>query len=792
MDRRRGLAISVASVLALLMANTAWAQAQSASDNQTTGNEAAAGQSKGGKIEEVVVSARRTEESQQKVPVAVSAVSGDRLIDAAVSSVSDLQRLVPSLQIRQSVFGTTDFLIRGSFAGFSVDPSVITYLDEVPIDSRLLAYDTFDLSSAQELKGPQGTLFGKNSTGGAVLFFSRKPDFSELGGYIDVRYGNYNDRRLEGAINIPASDTLAFRVAGEWEKRDGTLTSVTTPGLQFNNRNNYAIRASMLWQPSDSFSDYAQVSIYKTDENPYPRVPISIQGPCTGPTTPALTCLYAPPFNSVLGTDDLYDYVQQQLHLPHDKVVQDIRQPNNVQRDAVTNTMTWDLGGASIRNTTYVAYSSILFAQDFDGTPADVLQSVSPSNDHTIYNETQIYGKLFDDRLDWRVGAVYSQDVGQDRDDTIVFPFPVSLTTPDYIHDKTNFRSYAIFGQATYDLSKWLDGVSLTAGYRYTWDHRTLATQNYGGAPTPVCQLQTLPVPATGAEPYPGTDLSTCTRNLTLNSSSANYNFTASWQATDRLLVYAATRKGYQAGGFNTYPPPGPDSVLLATYAPEVVRDIEVGLKADWNAGEIPLRTNVALFDAWYTNIQISQTYIAPDGAASIVIENRNPITGEPNKANMKGFEAELTALPLSWLELTAFYSRVFADFTQYTTVTGADLAGQHVDGVTPVTWGLTSQAELPIHGPFESLDLTASYYWTAPQLRNSTSVSAQAGVKSIDMRLEAHNVFGTQASLAIYGKNLGNNISCNYDPVVSGENTEACTDPKTYGVELRYEFGGG
>lgn len=778
--------MGAAASLALMPALLTPAEAQVVSANQSQSSDSA----KPAEIETVVVSARRREESQQKVPLAISAVSGQRLQDDAANSVTDLQKLVPSLQIRQSVFGTTDFLIRGSFEpGFSVDPSVTTYIDEVPIDSRLLVYDTFDLSSVQELKGPQGTLFGKNSVGGAVLFVTQKPDLSDFGGYIDARYGNYNERRLEGAVNIPVDDTLAVRLSGEYEKRDGTLSSVTTPGLQFNNRDNYAVRASILWQPNDSFNDSAQVTIYRTHENPYPRVPTSIEGPCTGPTTPALTCLYSPPFNTILGTDDLYDYVQQQLHLPRDKVVQDTAQPNNVEVDSIRNTLTWNIGQVSVRDIAYYAYSHIKFALDYDGTPADVLQAVAPSHDHALYNETQIYGKLFDDRLDWRVGGVFSQDAGKLDDDTVVFPFPVSLTTPDFITDRTNYRSYALFGQATYDLSQWLSGLSLTAGYRYTWDHRTLATQNYGGSPTPVCQLQTLPVPAAGPEPYPGTNLATCTRNLTLDSSSANYNFTASWQATDRLLVYAATRKSYQAGGFNTYPPPGPDSVLLAEYAPETIKDVEVGLKGDWDLGDVPLRTNVALFDSWYNNIQVTQTYILPSGAASLVVENRNPITGQSNTANMKGFEAELTAIPWSWLELTGFYSRVFAEFTQYTTLTGVNLAGQNVDGVTPQTWGITGQAQLPIPGPYQSLALTASYYEAAAQLTNTSSVGTPSGVKSLDMRLEARDLFKSGATLAVYGKNLGNNISCNFDPVVSGENTEACVDPRTYGVELRVDF---
>src|SRR5882672_8138477 len=210
-------------------------------------------------LEDIVVVARRSSESQQKVPVAVTTVTAEALTSAAVSGSADIQRLVPSLQIYQGFTGQTDYLIRGSFEGFGSDPSVITYQDDVPLDSRILEYATFDLSSVQQLKGPQGTLFGKNGVGGAVLFLSQKPILENFGGYLDARYGNYNERRFEGAVNIPVGDTLAFRIAGEYERRDGTITSITVPGLGFNDRNNWAIRGSALWAPSDSFENYLQL-----------------------------------------------------------------------------------------------------------------------------------------------------------------------------------------------------------------------------------------------------------------------------------------------------------------------------------------------------------------------------------------------------------------------------------------------------------------------------------------------------------------------------------------------------
>ena len=790
MNERKRILFGAVAATAFFAAQSGAALAQATPAQVASSSSTTKATSNTQELEEVVVVARRSEESQQKVPVAVTTVSTEALTTATVSGSADIQRLVPSLQIYQGFTGQTDYLIRGSFQGFGSDPSVITYQDEVPLDPRTLEYATFDLSSVQQLKGPQGTLFGKNGIGGAVLFLSQKPILNDSGGYLAARYGNYNERRLEGAINIPAGDTLAFRVAAEYERRDGTIESITVPGLDFNDRNNWAIRGSALWAPSDSFENYTQITVYRVTESRTPLQPISIAGPCTSPFTPALSCVYTPPFNGFFGADNLKGYVTQQLAAGYSKTTQNTKSYDNVSRDSVTNTFTLNLGALNVRNTTYYGKNKILFGQDWDGTPANVFQATIKNHDKTFYNETQAYGKVLNDRLDWRLGAVYSdtEESGLSEGSTFAVLSPTS--SPSAQTTKTDFKSYAVFGQATYDLSDWIHGLSLTAGYRNTWDDRTLTAQNYGGSPVSLCQFQILPA-TNPPSYYPNTDPATCTRRLTLKSNSYNYNFTASWQATDRILLYAATRRGYVAGSFNKIAPPNqPD---LNTYAPEIVEDVELGLKSEWRVAGIPVRANIAAFDSWYTDIQVSQTIIDPvTGRVSIVVENRNKATGLSNKAEIYGFEAEGSAIPLSWLTLSAFYSHVWATYSQFITSSGQNLEGQNVYGVIPKTWGVTAKAKLPITGPFEGLNLTGSYYVASPGLTNITLSEIAPKVSSFDGRLEATNVFGSNANVALYAKNIGKESSCLVNIVTSGEPTRRCGEPRTYGVELRYKFGGG
>ncbi|MBB6125313.1 TonB-dependent receptor [Sphingobium subterraneum] len=740
-------------------------------------------------IPDIIVQARRTSENQQAVPLAVSTVEGDRLRQAAASSVSDIQRLVPSLQIQQGATGQQDFTIRGSFGGFGVDPAVITYIDEVPIDARTLVYGLFDLQSLQQLKGPQGTLFGRNSTGGAVLFFSSRPDPENLGGYATLRYGNLDERRAEGALNIPVTPHLAVRVAGQLERRDGYIRSVTVPSLDFENRHNGALRASVLWEPSSVVENYTQFTHYRVRENRNPQRITALATPCTGPTTPAPTCLYQPPFSTILGTDNILPYFLQQQALSSHRTVADDPHRDDVDRDSITNSLTLKLGGINLRNILYYGDVNVGWNRDYDGTPARVIDSFYDDHIQTTYVETQIYGTLFSDRLNWRIGGVYSKDKGNQSQTTTLFPLPLSLSTPKTTRARTNFVSKALFAQASYDLSDLLRGVTVTAGYRYTWDDRSIKTTVFQGAPVQQCGLQTLPVPTTGPVPYPNTDLTTCTRFLKKSFKDYNINASVDWKITDRILTYVATRRGYKTGSFNNFE----SNPALASYSPEIVTDIEGGLKADWKVGSMPVRTNIAVFRSKYDNIQTSTVSINPSsGDVTVIVLNTDPLTGLSSKATIKGFEIEVNAAPTRWLQLSGFYSKIRAKYDRFV-VPGVnlDISGQNVAGVFPETYGATAQLDIPVNGPVESIGATVSYYYRAKPLTNATTTVDTGHSSSIDARVSARNLFGSGVDVAIFGKNLGDKIACATNTLVAGALTDTCSEPRTYGIELGIRFGG-
>ena len=740
-------------------------------------------------LDTVIVQARREDEDQQSVPIAVTTLSGDALNENTAGSISDLQRLMPSMQITLGPSGQQDFTIRGSFGALGVDPAVVTYVDDVPVNSRAIVYSLFDLESVQQLKGPQGTLFGRNSTGGAVLFVSKRPQFDETGGYVRGRVGNLKEQRAEGALNIPISANLAMRVAGEIEKRDGTSESVSVNGLDFENRDNKALRASILWQPSDKIENYTQVTHYRVRENRYANEIITLAGPCTGPTTPAVSCIYQSPFNSFFGTGDIRAYFEQQQSLPEGKTVADDPTLDNIDRDSITNTFEIDLGALSIRNISYYGDVDFAFSRDYDGTPVDIIDLYTTNHAETFYTETYAFGDLFNDLVDWRLGAVYSSEETKQSETQRIFVLPVSLTDPRTTNSRTDFKSNALFGQLTTDLSAMLSGLSLTTGYRYTWDDRKVVTSVFQGQPTVNCGLQVLPIPSTGPVAVPGADLATCSRPLSSKFEDYNYNVTLDWQAMDNLLLYVATRRGYKTGSFNLFEP----NTSLAEYAPEIVEDVELGVKADWTWSGVPIRLNAALFSAEYSNIQTQTVAIDPNtGSVTILILNKDPVTGQSSLATIDGYELEVQAAPTSWLDVSAFYSKLDATYDRFIVPSSRiDLSGDSVGGVVPETFGVSAETRWALDSNIGSeLSVAASYYSSSRPQSNATSLTIPDGKQSVDARISLRNIFGSSADLAIYGKNLGDEVNCATNPLVTGALTQTCPDPRTYGIELVYRFG--
>ena len=206
-------------------------------------------------LEEVIVTAQRTEQSLQDVPIAVTALSGDDLVEKQVITFSDLQLNVPSLQFGQGQYADSSISLRGIGAlavGLSYDGSVSYHLNEIPIPTSAIGDENFDTARIEILRGPQGTLFGRGSTGGAVNVVANMPDFYEQYGKVKVTAGNYNTQKLETMFNMPINENLAVRFAGYALKRDGYIDNLYMPDTHYDNRDQGAGRMTLAWQNGDT------------------------------------------------------------------------------------------------------------------------------------------------------------------------------------------------------------------------------------------------------------------------------------------------------------------------------------------------------------------------------------------------------------------------------------------------------------------------------------------------------------------------------------------------------------
>lgn len=263
-----------ASAVALVALAGAPAFAQEAAVAPATGADAAgadAAETQSDGLNDIIVTARRVSENLQNVPVAVTALSADALKQKNVSQISDLQFSVPNLQIKPSTIypSQVEFIIRGQRQNLFTDENVVTYVNGVPQDTRGLSL--YDMDSVQALKGPQGTLFGKNSIGGAMVFTTARPKH-DFGGSLEMEYGNYNLMKVNAVINTPISDAVSFRLAGEVERRDGIFKN-TYPGMKdLGDRDNESFRASLLIEPSSRFENLLTVDFKQRKEIPFPTI----------------------------------------------------------------------------------------------------------------------------------------------------------------------------------------------------------------------------------------------------------------------------------------------------------------------------------------------------------------------------------------------------------------------------------------------------------------------------------------------------------------------------------------
>ncbi|WP_311270950.1 TonB-dependent receptor domain-containing protein [Sphingobium sp. WCS2017Hpa-17] len=763
----KGSICMLASTAAVSLMSPAHAQqastGDSASEQARAGRKPAAQSDAGGgaSLGDIVVTARRRSERLQDVPLSVTAFSQESLAESRIVGRTDLANYTPSLVTITGGYPSefAFFALRGQGPAFGSVPGVINYFAEVPalvgIDGRVGSY--FDLANVQVLSGPQGTLFGKNATGGNILFEPQRPTDRQEG-YIQLEVGNLQDVRAEFAVNLPVvSDKLLLRVAGETGRRDGYTKDVGPffAGKDYDNLDYQSIRASLIIRPSDSIELYSVGRYYHSKTNG-PGTVLTQFNPDLGvPVAPAL--LLFPGLATAVA--------DQQARGPR-RVSYDLDQFSSTSYWQVLNQARVDLTDAlTLKNIVSYSEMTYRYGYDYDASPFPIGGQTSRTGNPTqaptyFTEELQMQGKLWNDALNFNVGGYYDR-FGHHKDQGGLFTqYPLSLVIgeiPAIIN--TTARSYAAFGQATIDLGKAgvLPGLSLTGGLRHTWDE----TANF-------TQISVLP--ATGGK---------------AKFDYTSYNLSADYVISPGIHVYVTSRNAYKAGGVNG---PVPEGSSFRTFPPEKLQDVEIGFKSQMRVAGVPTRFNVAAYRGDYTNIQRT--------TAELISGTLLNVTRSAAKGRIQGFEVTTAIEPVRGLALTGSYSYIDAKYTRVADASaGALLAGAEFP-YTPkhkVTLGGSYQAEL---GSAGTLALSANWAYQSSfstAQNNLAQVRTLPGYDTLALRAGLNGIGGSNLDLSLFMANATDNSFATglqdlYN-VGGGTVTYTYNEPRTYGAQLRFHW---
>lgn len=793
-------------------------------------------------LEEVVVTARRREESLQDVPISITAMDEDFLRTQNITSIEDLGTHVPSVRISSGGTDTNTPLItirgqRPSEAAIQLDPAAPMYFNDVvmlPAAGTNLAM--YDLQNVQVLKGPQGTLFGRNSTGGAILMTPKRPG-EELAGYVEIKMGDYDLRSLEGAVDVPLTDELAIRVAGRKVERDGYQENIANNALNGDDvrgEDSESLRFTIDYE-GESFSN-TTVLAHDTDKSgsPVPQIRALNTSTQGGGTIAAVFPEYLAAIQENVDRDDPWKYKSDvkaedevkntfasnttELEFNDSLTIKNIFGYRKVEWTSLNDADGTDLpiagaitSSSSPFNTDYVDNGNGLGITGADLNPLEV----DPTVAEQFSNEIQLLGTSFDDSLDWIVGAYWSKMEGTSNQTlqqigarwTPVpafggFPFPGVYETSS---TSALNEGYAVFGEGTYAFS---DQWSVTAGARMSWDERELTVRKFSG--TSLAALASCAVTGPG-----GAALAECERTVSEEYKSPTWRVSANYTPDDNTLLYGSVSTGYKAGGFNSR---GIDDATLQPFDEETVITYELGHKIDWGFEWAAVRTNMAIFLQQYEDIQQTKSI---DVGGTLATQTVNAA-----KADIKGLEFDVTVAPTENLALTFSYSYVDAGYKDNDASIPDGAGGLYTfdasdnDFVYIPEQSLTASASytLPVDESLGEMSLMASVYWqddmsthplvgdfaqfqsagVNPAAHWSDANVAQAEeVSKVDayevwnLRFDWRNVMGSQFDVAAFVNN-----ATDEDYVMGGLNVidvfytgYTYGAPRTYGASMRYQF---
>ncbi len=723
-----------ASGLALGAAFAPGASAQEVAAESEAADEAGLG--------EIIVTATRREARLQDIPMSINAFGSDQLEERGVESVHDMQFLAAGLQIDNSV-GITRITIRGignNQVNEGSESGVAVHRDGVFLSERPeQGTSFFDVERIEILRGPQGTLYGRNATGGSVNIITKAPTrYFEAGG--SLTYGNYDLVETEGYASGPLiGDELMARFAFKTRTHDGFTPNIFD-GRRLDNGDLASVRGKLRYEPTSSFR-LDLVADYNRDD--------SVRGFVAERNSTGQPLAHELGADGVLGTPD--DGI-----LPSGRAV-NYNDENLNEREwwGLSAKAEWDLGGVTLGSTT--AYRKAHYSQssDLDGGDLSRLLSEALTYDAEQISQEITLSSSGDAELQWVLGAYYFH---ADRSLILPIPLPPLGTTLLGEVDDLPIDTYAVFGEANYPV---LDRLTLTIGARYNYERKSIDQSSTIFGVTSSEQLED-------------------SWNSFTPKAALTYEF------SDAVTAYATVGKGFKAGGFNT------GTLQGRSFEPEKVTNYEVGLKSLLLDGR--LRSSISLFHMDYRNLQVEVRRDNGQGAVLLSIDNAATAT-------IRGIELEIEARPTEHLSLDGNVSYLDAKFDRWPDAINnlqgnapVDVSGNRLPSSPKWAANLGVSYAIPI-GIWGSATLRGEYsYKSRTFFRPFEEMDlSQEPFGLFNARLTFEDADG-RWSIASWIKNLTDEVAAagmtQFGSSLSGRPRAVILHPpRTYGVTVGYRF---
>jgi iron complex outermembrane recepter protein len=770
-------------------------------------------------LTEIVVTARRVEERAQDVPISMTVLNQQQLSNHNVVSAGDLAQVTPGLEV-DSEFGTdvTVFTLRGFTQQLNTTPSVAVYFGDAvvprggnvsePAGNGIAAGSLFDLQNVQVLKGPQGTLFGRNTDGGAVLVVPKKPT-SDFEGYIEGAYGNYAMGEVQAVVNVPISEQVRLRLSVNHETRNGYLDNVSGVGPRdFNDIDYTAARLGLVVDIMPNLENYL-IATYNLSIN-HGSLP---QAFACNAGVPA----FAVECNSTLGA------LQGQGKYA---VINDIPGAESYSKQyQVINTTTWRINESlTVKNiANYGDLFSVLDSSLFGGylltgQPGGNIPYAASTSDptsagarttdqYTWSDELQLSGNLLDGKLTWQGGGYIERSgplggpTGTRSAALLYCPSVATFTCAglgalDNEYATINYNDQAAYGQATYAV---FDQLKVTAGIRYTNDNTTSSTTSVDYAVFPPIIPGT---PFVAGQPgftfcsssLPTVSLATgCAQRFTQNSHAPTYMADIDYTPFQNTMLYGKYSRGYRTGGVATFVADG-----YHLFGPEHVNTFELGEKTTF-AGPIPGTFDVSAHYNAFSDQQLQAGFTGPNVPATSGIVNAG-------KSRIWGVEVESTLVPVKALTLGVSYAylntKLESAFSQlppgglynqvfYPAVVGGELPFSPKNKLSA-----NATYRLPVPENVGRLSLDTSFTYTSSLLVSATAApySSISAYGLLGANLHWDSIFGSAIDGELFATNLTNRLYSNdltqlYDTVF-GLAARYLGEPRMYGVRVKVRFG--